>query len=46
VRTDMTGGSGNVEADEAARGLMARMDELVLDTSGGFWHANGDALPW
>ena len=46
VRTDMTGGNGHVEASEAAIGLIARMDELDLSTSGGFWHANGDSLPW
>jgi NAD(P)-dependent dehydrogenase (short-subunit alcohol dehydrogenase family) len=46
VRTGMTGGRGDVAADEAARGLIARIDELSLETSGGFWHANGERLPW
>jgi NAD(P)-dependent dehydrogenase (short-subunit alcohol dehydrogenase family) len=46
VQTDMTGGRGDVTADVAARGLIARMDELTLETSGGFWHANGERLPW
>jgi NAD(P)-dependent dehydrogenase (short-subunit alcohol dehydrogenase family) len=47
VKTDMTGGhGGQVEPDEAARGLLARIDELTLETSGGFWHANGQRLPW
>ena len=46
VRTDMTGGKGDVETDVAAAGLLARLDELDLDHSGGFWHANGQALPW
>ena len=46
VKTDMTRGMGNVSADEAARGLIARIDELTLETSGGFWHAQGQMLPW
>jgi NAD(P)-dependent dehydrogenase (short-subunit alcohol dehydrogenase family) len=46
VRTDMTGHHGNVEPQEAARLLVARIDELTPATSGGFWHANGERLPW
>ena len=46
VRTDMTGGNGNVDPDESARGLLARLDELTLETTGRFWHMNGDELPW
>jgi NAD(P)-dependent dehydrogenase (short-subunit alcohol dehydrogenase family) len=46
VRTDMTGHTGIVDPPESAAGLMARIDELSLDTSGSFWHANGDPLPW
>jgi len=46
VRTDMTGGNGFIDAPEAASGLIARIDELSLETSGGFWHSNGDPLPW
>ncbi|MBK6847115.1 MAG: SDR family oxidoreductase [Proteobacteria bacterium] len=46
VRTDMTGGSGHVDPPEAARGLLQRLDELTLESSGGFWHANGERLPW
>jgi NAD(P)-dependent dehydrogenase (short-subunit alcohol dehydrogenase family) len=45
VATDMTGGNG-IPPAEAAAGLIARMDELTLQTSGGFWHANGERLPW
>ena len=45
VATDMTGGSG-VAAADSARGLLQRIDELTLETSGGFWHAEGYALPW
>lgn len=46
VRTGMTGGNGQVDPDEAAAGLAARIDALELATSGGFWHANGERLPW
>ncbi|ACY19317.1 SDR family oxidoreductase [Haliangium ochraceum] len=46
VRTDMTGGSGQLDAEESARGLLARIDELTQERSGGFWHTNGDELPW
>jgi NAD(P)-dependent dehydrogenase (short-subunit alcohol dehydrogenase family) len=46
VRTGMTGHSGFCDPDEAAAGLVARIDELSPETSGGFWHANGETLPW
>ena len=45
VATDMTGGTGTPAAD-AARGLIARIDELNMENSGGFWHAEGRTLPW
>jgi NAD(P)-dependent dehydrogenase (short-subunit alcohol dehydrogenase family) len=46
VRTDMTGHDGLIDTDESAFGLLQRMEELTLDTSGSFWHTNGDLLPW
>ncbi|HET7675036.1 MAG TPA: SDR family oxidoreductase [Gammaproteobacteria bacterium] len=46
VRTDMTGGSGGIDPEEAARGLLARLDDLSLETTGSFWHQNGEQLPW
>ncbi|HKY37655.1 MAG TPA: SDR family oxidoreductase [Polyangiaceae bacterium] len=46
VKTEMTGNQGNVEPDAAARDLLKRIDELTLETSGTFWHANGEVLPW
>jgi NAD(P)-dependent dehydrogenase (short-subunit alcohol dehydrogenase family) len=46
VRTEMTGRNGNVDAAEAAKGLLERIDALTLETSGGFWHMNGERLPW
>ena len=35
-----------IDPSEAAEGLLARIDALSLDTSGSFWHANGEILPW
>lgn len=35
-----------VMPQEAVRGLLDRLDQLTLETSGTFWHANGDVLPW
>ncbi|MEZ4385941.1 MAG: SDR family oxidoreductase [Nannocystaceae bacterium] len=46
VRTDMTGGRGLIDPPEAAAGLLARLDALDLESSGGFWHSNGERLPW
>lgn len=46
VRTAMTGGQGLMDADESARGLLERIDELRLETTGRFLHQNGSALPW
>lgn len=45
VATDMTGKRG-VSPEHAAKGLIQRMDELDINTSGGFWHAEGERLPW
>jgi NAD(P)-dependent dehydrogenase (short-subunit alcohol dehydrogenase family) len=46
VKTQMTGGHGNVSPDDSARDLLTRIDQLSLENSGTFWHANGQILPW
>lgn len=46
VSTELTGHTGNVAPQDAAAGLLARLDALDLASSGGFWHANGESLPW
>jgi NAD(P)-dependent dehydrogenase (short-subunit alcohol dehydrogenase family) len=46
VRTEMTGGHGTIEPRDAAAQLAARIDELTLQTTGRFLHANGEPLPW
>jgi NAD(P)-dependent dehydrogenase (short-subunit alcohol dehydrogenase family) len=45
VATRMVGFSG-IPPAEAATGLLARIDALTLESSGRFWHANGEQLPW
>lgn len=46
VRTEMTGGQGDIEPVESARGLLRRIDELDLETTGRFLHQNGTVLGW
>ena len=46
VSTDMTAHSGSVQADESARGLLQRIDELTPESSGEFRHMSGELLPW
>jgi NAD(P)-dependent dehydrogenase (short-subunit alcohol dehydrogenase family) len=46
VETDMSGGQGMTTPPVSAAGLIERIDELTLETSGGFWHAEGYELPW
>jgi len=46
VQTRMVGFNGDISPQEAAAGLAARIDELTLENTGGFWHSNGQALPW
>lgn len=46
VKTEMTGNHGNVSPDAAAADLLKRIEQLSLENSGTFWHANGEVLPW
>jgi len=46
VSTRMVGFGGDVTPEKAAEGLAARLDELTPETTGTFWHANGEVLPW
>jgi NAD(P)-dependent dehydrogenase (short-subunit alcohol dehydrogenase family) len=46
VRTEMTGGHGMIDPPASVAGLLARIDGLTLETSGTFWHMNGEVLPW
>lgn len=46
VRTGMTRGQGALEPDDSASGLLRRIDELRLETTGRFLHQDGSVLPW
>lgn len=46
VQTGMVGFGGEVTPEAAAGRLIARVDELNLENTGTFWHANGEVLPW
>ena len=46
VRTDMTDGNGNINADESVKGLISCMEKLNMDNTGKYWHFQGAELPW
>ncbi len=46
VQTEMVGNAGDISASTAAERLAQRIDELTIETTGTFWHSNGDVLPW
>jgi NAD(P)-dependent dehydrogenase (short-subunit alcohol dehydrogenase family) len=35
-----------ISPQQSVEGLLERIDALTLETSGSFWHANGEELPW
>ena len=45
VATEMTNGQG-ITPEESAKGLIQRIDDLSMQSTGGFWHAEGYKLPW
>jgi NAD(P)-dependent dehydrogenase (short-subunit alcohol dehydrogenase family) len=45
VATEMTGRQG-VPVEDAAAMLLERIEQLGLEQTGTFWHANGEHLPW
>ncbi len=45
VATEMTNDQG-ITPEESAKGLIQRIDDLTIETTGGFWHAEGYKLPW
>ena len=46
VKTDMTDGKGNMTPKESAQGIIKVMENLSMNNTGEFWHANGEKLPW
>ncbi|MBB3182657.1 NAD(P)-dependent dehydrogenase (short-subunit alcohol dehydrogenase family) [Halomonas fontilapidosi] len=46
VQTRMVNFGGLISPEEAAEGIAERIAALTLSTSGGFWHSNGESLPW
>jgi NAD(P)-dependent dehydrogenase (short-subunit alcohol dehydrogenase family) len=47
VRTRMTGFTPQgISPEHAAQGMLERIAALNLESSGSFWHANGEPLPW
>ncbi|PMR74323.1 SDR family oxidoreductase [Billgrantia endophytica] len=46
VQTRMVNFGGLISPEEAAAGIAARIEALTLETTGSFWHSNGEPLPW
>ncbi len=46
VQTEMVGNAGDISASTAAERLAQRIEKLTIDTTGTFWHSNGEVLPW
>ncbi|MBD2102399.1 SDR family oxidoreductase [Leptolyngbya sp. FACHB-261] len=47
VQTRMTNfTTGGITPEESVKGLLTRLNELTLENTGTFWHANGEVLPW
>ncbi len=46
VQTRMVNFGGLITPEEAAAGIAERIEALTLETTGGFWHSNGEPLPW
>jgi len=46
VQTQMVNFAGDISPETAVERLIKRIDELNLSNTGGFWHSNGETLPW
>lgn len=46
VKTGMTGFNGNCSPEESAQQLLHQIFNLTPESSGQFFHANGEMLPW
>jgi short-subunit dehydrogenase len=46
VRTGMTDQQGYIDPSESVTGILKTLERLGPDTTGTFWHSNGEVLPW
>ena len=46
VKTEMVNFGGLITPEQSANDLAQRITELTLETTGTFWHSNGEILPW
>lgn len=46
VQTEMVSYGGDISSTDAAARIVARIDQVTVENSGTFWHANGEELPW
>ena len=46
VNTRMVNFNGQIDPDISAKGILEQIDKLNMQTTGGFWHSNGESLPW
>ncbi|TLX45183.1 short-chain dehydrogenase [Pseudoalteromonas phenolica] len=46
VQTQMVNFAGDIPPQVAAERLIQRIEGLNLESTGSFWHSNGDILPW
>ena len=47
VSTDMTNfNSSGISPEQSVKGLLKVIDALTLESTGTFWHSNGEELPW
>lgn len=46
AKTDMSGPGAAIEPEEGARGVVARIDAMTLDTSGDYLSYDGRDIPW
>jgi NAD(P)-dependent dehydrogenase (short-subunit alcohol dehydrogenase family) len=46
VKTDMTNNNGLIDTTESAQGLFNVMEKLNKESTGNFWHTNGERLSW
>jgi short-subunit dehydrogenase len=46
VQTDMGGPRADLTPQESAEGIVAVVDQLSMDSTGGFWKWNGETHDW